>query len=260
MQDSPPWRAAIVSTAPSRAANRIPPPTRFLAERRSPRSGATNGSAGSQITGSGGASPEGVAQLTSRLDLALERHRGHQAIRVRRGRPFAVRGLTSIWPELLTDVCRGSLLPLLRQLLGPECGAIQSRLFDKAAPWSVPWHRDVVFPTRMSQRQRLDDAVLESMLIARIHLDPSPARGALELAPRSHRDRPARATPPHPPRPVTRPNLNAGDVLLMQPLLLHRSRRPTASTRRRVIHLDLASRRGAPGLVWREFSPLGERR
>ena len=45
---------------------------------------------------------------------------------------------------------------------------------------------------------------------------------------------------------------NSGDVLLMNPLLFHASRKATQPTHRRIIHLEYSAMALPPPMEWRE--------
>ncbi len=147
--------------------------------------------------------------------------------------------------------------------------------FDKSGGhnWFVPWHQDTVVPlaerpadepegwTHWTEKDGIPHARapvewLERMVTVRVALDDADeSNGALEFVPGSHRlgvleaneaGRVGREGPTH------LCTMAKGDVLLMRPLLVHRSGkvRPGGESeerpprRRGVLHLEL----GAPGL------------
>jgi len=145
-------------------------------------------------------------------------------------------------------------------LTGQDLQPVRSILFDKTPSenWPVAWHQDLTICTK-SQADcdgygpwSLKDgiphvqppiALLESMVTARIHLDPTDSNnGALMLIPGSHlhgRLSPsdiARLTPDAAHICECQP----GDVLLMSPLILHSSRRSIIPNRRRILHFEYA--------------------
>ncbi|MCA9796346.1 MAG: phytanoyl-CoA dioxygenase family protein, partial [Candidatus Eremiobacteraeota bacterium] len=70
----------------------------------------------------------------------------------------------------------------------------------------------------------------------------------LEVVPGSHQD-----LEPRQGRSSTFCRAEAGDVLLMRPLLLHASARPTSTRPRRVLHLEWATDQLLPdGFNWAE--------
>ncbi len=111
--------------------------------------------------------------------------------------------------------------------------------FDKTsgANWFVPWHQD-----RAEDGQERSIPVLEKTLALRIHLDDcDESNGPLEVIPASHAygrlDADAIAG-----WVATRPSrlclAARGDILVMRPLLIHRSQRARQPAARRVIHLE----------------------
>lgn len=146
--------------------------------------------------------------------------------------------------------------------------AVRALLFDKTPDrnWLVSWHQDVTIAVK--ERHELPgfgpwsvkhgvphvqppSTVLETMLAARVHLDDCGAEdGALEVLPGSHRDGVASARPGNiePLRvPVPR-----GGVMLMRPLLWHRSAKASTPDHRRVIHVEFASDPLPQPLRWHE--------
>jgi Phytanoyl-CoA dioxygenase (PhyH) len=150
--------------------------------------------------------------------------------------------------------------------------AVQCTLFRKTAVtnWKVPYHQDLSIP--VAQRVQgsalqgwssKDDghyvqpppALLERMLAVRLHLDRCGEHdGALRVLPGTHRrgrvslrDIPTlRAT--HAERICL---ANAGDLLLMRPLLLHASSKADIPRGRRVLHFLFGPPQPGFGLQWR---------
>lgn len=143
----------------------------------------------------------------------------------------------------------------------------RSILFDKTptANWKVGWHQDVTLSC--SQRFELDGwrnwtekdglphvqppvAVLESMLTLRLHLEPCGSdNGPLRVLPGSHRS--GRLSPTEVAAQVASVEpvecaCEAGEVLLMRPLLVHSSSSARAPGRRRVVHLEFCPRAVLP--------------
>lgn len=143
-------------------------------------------------------------------------------------------------------------------LLGTGHVLVRATFFDKHPNrrWALPWHRDIVFGVVGEARWRAPRRTLESMLAVRLHLDDADeANGCLLVAPGSHTgDGTLSAWPPVPltARQIHPVIARAGDALLMRPLLLHRSARPTDPGRhRRVLHVDLAAIDALPaGQSW----------
>jgi hypothetical protein len=96
--------------------------------------------------------------------------------------------------------------------------------------------------------------ILEQMVSLRIHLDDcDESNGALRVLPGTHLR--GRLTPEEiaeTQRQVTPVvcAVNAGDILLMKPLLLHASSPAASAAHRRVIHIDYACCPLDGGLLW----------
>jgi hypothetical protein len=193
----------------------------------------------------------------------------------RDGVAYAARNLLELWPAV-ADVCRLHPLPsLLQQILGPEFGLVRALFFDKppGSSWALPWHKDLAIavkdnsqfgpgfshPTTKAGVPHLEAPVqlLEQMLTARIHLDTvTPANGPLRVIPGSHRSGKQMSLGDVSPRAIL---ANAGDVLLMRPLLAHASNHASADTtqHRRILHLEVAGCR-VPGdnTEWHDYRVL----
>jgi ectoine hydroxylase-related dioxygenase (phytanoyl-CoA dioxygenase family) len=149
---------------------------------------------------------------------------------------------------------------------------VRAILFDKTAEarWAVQWHRDTMIPVKEHRSSEILVApsvkngvphvrgsvdVLSRMLAVRLHLDPTDgSNGALSVIPRSHCIVSLAS-----PAELSRDSAvlccaEAGDALLMRPLLLHQSSRPwEGAGRRRVLHLEIAGPQSLPdGFAWPE--------
>jgi len=189
----------------------------------------------------------------------------------RRGGVFAVRNLLDVSPAVRELAHSPRVLEMVYSILGNAAFPVRGILFDKTsgANWKVPWHQDVTIA--VADRQEVEGfgpwsmkagvlhvqppaSVLEKMLSVRIHLDPcSEANGALKVVPGSHQL--GRLPEQEAGRlgtagPATNCAAEAGDALLMRPLLLHASSAAAAPTHRRVIHLDFAAVQLPGGLRW----------
>jgi len=172
-------------------------------------------------------------------------------------------------------------IPALRRLasdaLGEMAWPVRASLFakSKASNWSVPWHQDRVVWLRERHavagfhawsekggilRASAPEAVLSRMLALRVHLDPCDRdAGPLEVLPGTHRqihDAACRDRMSAEIAPI-RLTAGAGDVLLMRPLLVHRSARASRPTTRRILHVEFASR-SLPGLLRWRYGPRRE--
>jgi ectoine hydroxylase-related dioxygenase (phytanoyl-CoA dioxygenase family) len=96
--------------------------------------------------------------------------------------------------------------------------------------------------------------VLQTMLTARIHLDEvTEENGPLQVLPGSHRTGKAIQFGETAARSIL---VGKGDVLLMRPLLAHRSGNAHPETRRhrRILHLEFAATERLPdGYTWHDF-------
>ncbi len=195
-----------------------------------------------------------LAEIESGLDAAASR--GGL-------KPHGGRNLIRAWPGLANVVRKTPAEELLRGL-----GLVRGMLFDKppGRSWFVAWHKDLSIAVR-GQAERMTvkggvphveapDELLRRMVAVRIHRDDADEEnGCLEVVPGSHREgKWVGSTASSRLLPARR-----GDVLLMRPLLTHRSRRSrsTARSGRRVIHLEWAPA-GSPaaGLEWHDFEAL----
>lgn len=164
-----------------------------------------------------------------------------------------------------------ALLALAAELAGSHARLVRATAFDKtgAANWFVPWHQD----RTIAVRRRIDAPgfthwtakdgeihveppadLLASMVTLRIHLDDCDAEnGPLECVLGSHAlGRLDRAGIDH--VVATRPSrlllAARGDIVAMRPLTVHRSQRALHPSRRRVLHLEFATRELPHGLAW----------
>ena len=133
--------------------------------------------------------------------------------------------------------------------------------------WAVPWHQDKTIAVKQkvtipgyknwTVKQGVPHVqppldILEKITTIRIALDDCNSQnGALKIVPKTHKlgilqrsqiERIVKAN-----SPVTC-SLQAGDVLLMHPLVLHSSAKSTSDRDRRVIHLEYSSAELPPDL------------
>jgi len=161
----------------------------------------------------------------------------------------------------------------LTTLLPPDWIPVRGILFDKTrtSNWPVPWHQDRTIAVKAKQSitgygpWSIKDgtchvqpplSLLEKMMTIRIHLDDTPKEnGALRVIPGSHQ---IGLIPSNDINAYSHENeviceCEAGDVLLMSPMLLHASRRSENPARRRILHFEYASRDALhPKLEWLE--------
>jgi hypothetical protein len=150
---------------------------------------------------------------------------------------------------------------------------VRAIYFDKSpgANWLVPWHQDLTFAVRerkdvpgfgpWSMKDGIPHvqpsvALLEEVVTMRIHLDACDVEnGALKVLPGTHGVGRLGAEQIQDCR--NRVNevlceMDAGDVLLMRPLLLHASGKSTSERHRRILHLEFCGVDLPGGLEWSE--------
>lgn len=157
-------------------------------------------------------------------------------------------------------------------LLAADAVAVQCTSFRKSAVcnWKVPYHQDLSIPvaehvdhSSLSGWSVKEDGVyvqpplplFDDLLAVRLHLDPCDAdAGPLRVVPGSHRlgRLPSSAIEAlDKRRDEVVCSAEAGDLLLMRPLLLHASSRARRPSGRRVLHFLFAPPEPGCGLRWR---------
>ncbi len=219
--------------------------------------------------------PDEAATMASDLDAAITAGRPDDpAILASEGTVYAARNILVLWPPSASVWIRPALLEPLISILGPRLGVVRVLFFDKppGGSWALPWHKDLTIavrdnglpaardlrPTRKAGVPHIEapEAILTNMLTVRIHLDSvDDANGPLKVVPGSHRDGKALRLEGAPVRTL---HANAGDVLLIRPLVAHCSNRSTPGTtrHRRILHLEVADDPDLfGGLAWHDFVP-----
>jgi ectoine hydroxylase-related dioxygenase (phytanoyl-CoA dioxygenase family) len=193
---------------------------------------------------------------------------------MRSNETYAIRQVMRYAPSLSDLVWNEAMKSVVHQLVGKGAFVSKSIWFDKPAGgnWFVGYHQDISINvvkkmevpgfSRWTSKHGLTGVVppveiLQNTLTLRIHLDRADAsNGALRLRPGTHRNgitqRPEEGIPE-----VECP-MEAGDVMLMRPLLLHASMRSTSNAPRRVLHLEVTSKELDGGLNWSERWPISE--
>jgi phytanoyl-CoA dioxygenase PhyH len=175
------------------------------------------------------------------------------AVQHRGGSAFAARGLLRRVPALrwLLEAC--GIDALASGVLGDRAVPLDAIFFDKhaRANWTVPGHQDrivaVAATTARPHRLRdgiayaeLDAKTLARLVALRIHFDPTDGEtGALCVVPGSHLDgvMPSGQISNVPLDQYGPCAAGAGDVLILRPLLLHRSSPSRGEGQRRVLHV-----------------------
>ena len=193
----------------------------------------------------------------------------HTSANAKRG---GVRDVMDRIPKLRDTADNIRVREIVAKILGPDAFVVRATLFDKTgdANWKVPWHQDVTIAVdsrrdtegygRWSVKEDVihvqpPSQVLERMLTVRIHLDPCPAtNGALRVQPGTHRLGRLNQNNVEVHIDETRAVIcvaEAGEALVMRPLLLHASSPSITPAHRRVLHFDFAVGNLDNGLAWR---------
>lgn len=193
------------------------------------------------------------------------------------GQSAGVRDLARKCPAILAFANSSLVRAIVDPIVGTDARLVRSILFvkNRDTNWSVSWHQDLAIAVQ--QRAEIDGysgwsmkdgaahvqppvALLESLLTVRLHLDlTDESNGALIVSPGSHRlgRIPAGEAADVAKRLGNRVcSVQAGDVLLLRPLILHASSKSTSPVPRRVIHLEFTSTRLPSPLEWHENTRL----
>ena len=179
------------------------------------------------------------------------------AVHHRAGGAFAARGLLQKVPELGGQLEACGINALASAALGDRAVPIDATFFDKhaRANWTVPGHQDRIMAIASSTERKhrirdgvayaeLDAKTLAGLVALRIHFDPTDGdTGALCVVPGSHQsgvmtNGQILAVPLERYVPCA---AAAGDVLVLRPLLLHRSSPSRGDGQRRVLHVVYAT-------------------
>ena len=183
------------------------------------------------------------------------------------GATYGIRGLLWSTLNLRAELDDSGVSAIARSAIGHTAFPIDAIFFDKQADanWSVPGHQDRLMPVdpesaipktirRGIAYAEPSPRTLSELVALRVHFDPVGSDGgALEVVAGSHRRgvlRPEaiRETPLREYRPCAAAR---GDVLLLRPLLLHRSGRLAGTAHRRVLHVVYATEQPPDGPRWK---------
>lgn len=161
-------------------------------------------------------------------------------------------------PGWLHDLTRHpQILASASAALGAEAHPVRANLFVKSddVDWGVAWHQDRVVCVLeraehpdfhgWSTKGGLPHAnaplrVLARMVAVRLHLDPCPEdAGPLEVVPGTHNR--IHATGQVPSSSAVALPAEQGEMIIMRPLLVHRSQSQRRRTLRRVLHIEFAA-------------------
>ncbi|NOQ35926.1 MAG: phytanoyl-CoA dioxygenase [Methylococcaceae bacterium] len=186
---------------------------------------------------------------------------------------YGVRDLMSKVPCIFDLAYSKEFLQIAQFILGEKAKPIRSVFFDKIpqANWNVAWHQDtsIAVSTKADlegfKLWRIKQGVvhvepperyLVSILTLRLHLDTTTLEnGALRVIPKSHKNgriNAAKIAALVEENQAVSGDANAGDVLLMNPLLLHASRKAITATHRRIIHIEYSAMDLPAPLIWHE--------
>ncbi len=223
-----------------------------------------------------------IRAICTEVEAALNRASAEAGpLRRREDAVVASRNVLALWPQVIELALAEPIQQALAETLGPDCGLVRVLYFDKppGQSWALPWHKDLTIAVREHQpttahfskptlkagvpHVEAPENILRRMLTVRVHLDDvTEENGPLLVIPGSHHDGKHVATEASPVR-VQSVLVQAGDVLLMRPLLSHCSHKSADHTqrRRRIVHLEFAaSEQLAEGYAWHTFQRLSARR
>jgi hypothetical protein len=191
------------------------------------------------------------------------------------GSIYGARNLLELWPGVVDRVLTPMVRGVIQSVLDGDCGLVRVLFFDKPPEhsWALPWHRDLRVAVKDNSLPSIEFGkpslkygiphleappwLLERMITLRLHLDAvTEENGPLRVLPGSHRH--SSMGEPDSER-VKTILADAGDALLMRPLLSHSSNHslPGCARHRRILHFEFAAVRDLPdGIVWHDFVPL----
>jgi hypothetical protein len=212
-------------------------------------------------------SREQVNSILAALEAAFARDADGSTLRAADGSIYGARNLLQLWPGVAEVWKQPPLTEIMRDTLGDQFGLVRVLYFDKPPEqsWALPWHKDAAIPVKNNRLPSehfskptfkagvphvdAPNWLLENMLTLRLHLDDmTDENGPLKVLPGSHRGASERG-------PVTIFG-QAGDVLLMRPLLSHASNNSLENTtrHRRILHFEFSSVEELPdGFEWYTF-------
>lgn len=187
---------------------------------------------------------------------------------MRSSETYAIRQVMRHAPSLSRLVWNDRMRSLVRDLVGDNAFVSKSIWFDKSpgGNWFVGHHQDISICvarkvetegySRWTSKHGMIGVVppvgiLDRTLTIRIHLDRADTmNGALKVKPGSHRHGILRNTMDG--MSEEECPMEAGDVMLMRPLLLHASMRSSGDAPRRVLHLEVTNVLLDGALEWGE--------
>ncbi len=180
------------------------------------------------------------------------------------------RDLLRRFPVIRAWASSPAITSLVRRFLATDAVAISGMWFDKlpTANWQVPWHQDRHLPVHSFVAHgwgpwtvkdglpyvEAPEPWASARIAIRLHLDACPiGHGHLTVIPGSHRH--GVLAPEHIDAlvgrgPVIPLSAEVGDLLILHPLLLHRSSPAYRPGHRRVIHVEWCAMPLPAGGVW----------
>ena len=188
-------------------------------------------------------------------------------------KPYGIRDLMRKIPQIAELANSAPLLTVAQNFLGDNARPIRSVFFDKIpqANWNVAWHQDtsIAVSEQMdlsgfklwTQKQGVTyvqppEKYLENILTLRVHLDDAKTEnGVLRVIAKTHQQ--GRINAANIATLVEQSNpveciAKKGDILVMNPLLLHSSRKAIRVKHRRIIHLEYSTMNLPAPLKWHE--------
>lgn len=186
---------------------------------------------------------------------------------------FGVRDLMNRIPAIRVLANSHPMITIAREILGERARPVRSVFFDKIpeANWNVPWHQDTSIALKArhdldgfgpwSEKQGVvhtepPEEYLANTLTLRVHLDESNREtGVLRVVPATHRSGRVAAQDLISiveSSGIIECNALPGDILLMNPLLFHSSRKAVTPHHRRIIHIEYSAMELPPPLQWHE--------
>lgn len=215
-------------------------------------------------------------QAQASLLNAIPEAHSSSGVRTRGHSAYAARNLLWDSPEIARLLTRFGIDEIATEALGKPGFPINATFFDKTADanWKVPPYQDLMMPVETRAHSPGFDgwttklgilyvepprSVLEALVALRIHFDDcSISNGPLSIVPGSHRrgklkDADILLIPTDSFVPCV---ASAGDVLLMKPLLVHRSSPSDNAHHRRILHVVYAAEHPAHSLRWKTPMPV----
>ena len=186
---------------------------------------------------------------------------------------YGIRNLMNKVPYIRQFSLSPPLLSIAKEILGESAKPVRSVFFDKLpkANWNVAWHQDTSIAVKEKQdipgfgpwsvKQGIvhvepPEMYLANTLTLRVHLDVANTEsGVLRVIPSSHcygRVNSKALLDIVENSEAVACHANPGDILLMNPLLFHSSRKATQPSHRRVVHIEYSNMHLPESLKWYE--------